>query len=99
MNTTEVIIFSMLSTLGGICLWFMLGFFGFLIEAKLKKWTELDKDVEEEMVACVILGLLTFAYAVVLLIINIVSNHFKKLYEAFKRSINKLLKKMNKEGK
>lgn len=45
-------------------MWVLLGFIGFLIEAKLEKFTSFDKKTREEFAACIILGLFTFIYFV-----------------------------------
>lgn len=45
-----------------LIVWFILGFVGFIIEAKCKNFTEFDKKTKDEFVACVMLGMMTFLY-------------------------------------
>lgn len=68
-----------------ICLiWFGLGFAGFIIEAKRMNYKKFDKEVKDEFLVCIFLGVITF-----ILLIGTV------LYDRFDKGMNKLLYKMN----
>ena len=83
-----------------VIIWLMLGFLGFLIESKINKWTELNKDLEEELNICIIFGLLSFIMMLSVLIFKSIQKLLPKIFgnihESLKIFINKLLKKINK---
>lgn len=68
-----------------ICLiWFGLGFTAFIIEAKRMNYEKFDKEVKDEFLICIFLGVITFIFLIVIV-----------LYDWFDKGMNKLLYKMN----
>lgn len=61
--------------------WLLLGFIGFLIEAKQQGYTEFDSEVESEFRWCVALGMITF--------ITMINYLFKSVMSWFLKQMNK----------
>lgn len=89
-----VVIIAIICALGTI--WVMLGFFAFLIETKINKWTEFNKELEEELTICVIFGLMSFIMMLSVLIFKSIQKLFGNMNDYFKLFMNKIMKKINK---
>lgn len=72
-----------------ICLiWLSLGFIGFIIEARRMNYERFDKEVKDEFLVCIFLGVFTFT-----ILIGIV--FYDSLCDWFDKGMNKLLYKIN----
>lgn len=69
-----------------VVIWFLLGFVGFLIEAKREGYIEFNSQTKSELGSCVALGIITFIF----MICSCIANWFNSF-------MNWLLKQMNKE--
>lgn len=66
--------------------WYLLGFIGFLIEAKRQGYTQFDSQIKSELGSCVVLGIITFVFMI-----------GSCMVDWFNSFMDWLLKQMNKE--